>query len=276
MPARLQGRLRQAATRTNVVIVTTGLPPVEKVIQATEANRHFSRILREVAEGDTFTVTSHGRPIARIVPPRRRAARRPSSAYSNIFAASRPSRSAHSSVRNSTTVSCAGHQRRGLPQALMPTMNRRDDKLHRSSLLSLRHSFIVPAQVLGELFNVLTRKVRLGGHAAARVEGVAGHVHCHADDRGSAVPRDGCCRRPQSRHLGCNHPCRRRRSRLPHAPVRGHAGRLHLGRRDDRQPVRTPTPQIARRPAWLIATSAPPPPARAARKSPASVPPRSP
>ena len=26
------------------------------------------RILRQVAEGDTFTVTSHGRPIARIVP----------------------------------------------------------------------------------------------------------------------------------------------------------------------------------------------------------------
>jgi prevent-host-death family protein len=41
---------------------------VEKVFQATEANRHFFRILREVAEGDTFTVTSHGRPIARIVP----------------------------------------------------------------------------------------------------------------------------------------------------------------------------------------------------------------
>jgi prevent-host-death family protein len=37
MPARLQGRLWQADTR-------------------------------EVAEGDTFTVTSHGRPIARIVP----------------------------------------------------------------------------------------------------------------------------------------------------------------------------------------------------------------
>ena len=41
---------------------------MEKVVQATEANRQFSRILREVAEGDTFTVTSHGRPIARIVP----------------------------------------------------------------------------------------------------------------------------------------------------------------------------------------------------------------
>jgi prevent-host-death family protein len=41
---------------------------MEKVIQATEANRSFSRILREVAQGDSYTVTSHGRPIARIVP----------------------------------------------------------------------------------------------------------------------------------------------------------------------------------------------------------------
>lgn len=41
---------------------------MEKVIQATEANRQFSRILREVAEGDSYTVTLHGRPVARIVP----------------------------------------------------------------------------------------------------------------------------------------------------------------------------------------------------------------
>jgi len=41
---------------------------MEKVIAASEANRSFSRILREVSEGGTFTVTSHGRPIARIVP----------------------------------------------------------------------------------------------------------------------------------------------------------------------------------------------------------------
>jgi prevent-host-death family protein len=41
---------------------------MEKTIQASEANRQFSRILREVAGGDTFTVTSHGRPIARIIP----------------------------------------------------------------------------------------------------------------------------------------------------------------------------------------------------------------
>jgi prevent-host-death family protein len=41
---------------------------MEKTVQASEANRQFSRILREVGEGDTFTITSHGRPVARIVP----------------------------------------------------------------------------------------------------------------------------------------------------------------------------------------------------------------
>jgi len=41
---------------------------MNKVIQATEANRHFSRILREVRQGDSYTITSHGQPIARIVP----------------------------------------------------------------------------------------------------------------------------------------------------------------------------------------------------------------
>jgi prevent-host-death family protein len=41
---------------------------MEKTIQASEANRQFSRILREVGEGDSFTITSYGRPVARLVP----------------------------------------------------------------------------------------------------------------------------------------------------------------------------------------------------------------
>ncbi len=41
---------------------------MEKTITATEANRRFSRILREVEAGDSFTVTSHGSPVARIAP----------------------------------------------------------------------------------------------------------------------------------------------------------------------------------------------------------------
>jgi prevent-host-death family protein len=41
---------------------------MEKVIQAAEAIRRFSRVLREVREGDSYTVTSRGQPIARIIP----------------------------------------------------------------------------------------------------------------------------------------------------------------------------------------------------------------
>ena len=37
-------------------------------MQAAEANRNFSRVLREVTEGRSYLVTSHGRPVARIVP----------------------------------------------------------------------------------------------------------------------------------------------------------------------------------------------------------------
>jgi prevent-host-death family protein len=37
-------------------------------VSAAEANRSFSRILRDVREGHSYLVTSHGRPVARIVP----------------------------------------------------------------------------------------------------------------------------------------------------------------------------------------------------------------
>ncbi len=39
-----------------------------KNISAAEANRQFSRILREVSDGHSYVVTSHGRPVAKIVP----------------------------------------------------------------------------------------------------------------------------------------------------------------------------------------------------------------
>ncbi|MBU1324497.1 MAG: type II toxin-antitoxin system prevent-host-death family antitoxin [Alphaproteobacteria bacterium] len=41
---------------------------MERTISATDANREFSRLLGEVAAGQTFVVTSHGKPVARIVP----------------------------------------------------------------------------------------------------------------------------------------------------------------------------------------------------------------
>jgi prevent-host-death family protein len=41
---------------------------MEKAISAAEANRKFSQLLREVREGRSYIVTSHGRPVARIEP----------------------------------------------------------------------------------------------------------------------------------------------------------------------------------------------------------------
>ena len=41
---------------------------MDETISAADANREFSRLLREVREGSSFVVTSHGRPVARLVP----------------------------------------------------------------------------------------------------------------------------------------------------------------------------------------------------------------
>jgi prevent-host-death family protein len=49
---------------------------MEKSIAAADANRQFSRLLREVQAGDSFVVTTRGRPVARIVPVDKQAAAR--------------------------------------------------------------------------------------------------------------------------------------------------------------------------------------------------------
>lgn len=41
---------------------------MKKAISAADANREFSAVLRHVRRGHSFVVTSHGRPVARIVP----------------------------------------------------------------------------------------------------------------------------------------------------------------------------------------------------------------
>jgi prevent-host-death family protein len=41
---------------------------MEEAVSAAEANRRFSRLLRDVRAGHSFVVTAHGRPVARIVP----------------------------------------------------------------------------------------------------------------------------------------------------------------------------------------------------------------
>jgi prevent-host-death family protein len=41
---------------------------MEERVSATQANRNFSRILRHVQDGHSYVVTSHGRPVARLIP----------------------------------------------------------------------------------------------------------------------------------------------------------------------------------------------------------------
>lgn len=44
---------------------------MERLVSAADANRKFSKLLRAVREGESYVVTSHGRAVARIVPPER-------------------------------------------------------------------------------------------------------------------------------------------------------------------------------------------------------------
>lgn len=41
---------------------------MEKAISAADANRNFSQVLRDVRQGESYVVTSHGKPVARIEP----------------------------------------------------------------------------------------------------------------------------------------------------------------------------------------------------------------
>lgn len=41
---------------------------MEKAISAADANRKFSQVLRDVRLGESYVVTSHGKPVARIAP----------------------------------------------------------------------------------------------------------------------------------------------------------------------------------------------------------------
>ena len=41
---------------------------MDRAISASEANQHFSELLRDVSEGESFTVMSRGRPVARLLP----------------------------------------------------------------------------------------------------------------------------------------------------------------------------------------------------------------
>ena len=41
---------------------------MEETVSAADANRRFSMLLRGVREGRSYVVTSHGKPVARLIP----------------------------------------------------------------------------------------------------------------------------------------------------------------------------------------------------------------
>ena len=41
---------------------------MDRPITASEANQRFSELIRDVVAGTSFTVTSRGRPVARVIP----------------------------------------------------------------------------------------------------------------------------------------------------------------------------------------------------------------
>jgi prevent-host-death family protein len=57
---------------------------MEKAISAADANRKFSQLLRDVREGQSYVVTSHGKAVARIAPVRENA-RTSASARSSLL-----------------------------------------------------------------------------------------------------------------------------------------------------------------------------------------------
>ena len=50
------------------LVLSTRLVVMERAISASDANQRFSELLREVSEGESFTVMSRGRAVARVLP----------------------------------------------------------------------------------------------------------------------------------------------------------------------------------------------------------------
>jgi prevent-host-death family protein len=67
-PGRTSLGLRPPDDRIVVNVTTPEDQAMEKAVSAAEANRRFSELLRTVRTGRSVLVTSHGKPVARIVP----------------------------------------------------------------------------------------------------------------------------------------------------------------------------------------------------------------
>jgi prevent-host-death family protein len=52
----------------DIVVKFTTMENVMKTVTAADANRYFSKLLQEARSGQSIEITSHGTPIARLVP----------------------------------------------------------------------------------------------------------------------------------------------------------------------------------------------------------------
>jgi prevent-host-death family protein len=140
---------------------------MEEIVSAADANRSFSLLLRGVREGRSYVVTSHGRPVARLIP---------AGKHRNVVLGAR---AALLSRLESQPVVNAGRWTReelyedgwsmrvALDTNLLAYAEGMNGAERRDAAVAIirqlpQEATIVPAQVLGELFNVLVRK---GGRA---------------------------------------------------------------------------------------------------------------
>jgi prevent-host-death family protein len=144
-----------------------------KTITAVEVNRQFSHLLREVREGASYLVTSHGTPVATLAPAdgELRARMRARDALLARLRGSRRSTSAAGTGTNSmmTTMAATRHPLGALSVKLTldtsilvyaEGVNGSEPRARAAALIAALPlvSVVVPVRVPGELFRVLTHK----------------------------------------------------------------------------------------------------------------------
>src|SRR5262249_22339222 len=131
-------------------------------VSAARANREFSHLLRKVREGESYVVTSHGRPVARIVDrrERQRAGRGPRDALQAPPGRTRRAHRPLDARRAARPVILVATDTNVLAYA--EGTNGAAMKKEALELLERlpRELSLIPVQALAELFNVLVRKAR--------------------------------------------------------------------------------------------------------------------
>jgi prevent-host-death family protein len=130
---------------------------VDKIVSAAEANRRFSQLLRDVREGGSYVVTAHGRPVAKIVPIR-----------SDDTARKTAREVLLTRLRAQPAIDDGRWTREELYEEGVNGAERQQAALALLGRLSAE-DVALPVQVLGELFQVLTRKASRPPAAARSV-----------------------------------------------------------------------------------------------------------